>query len=119
MSEYPTKRRPAERWVYVSCAVAMVVGAVGSTIGGNVVGAVWALSSAIAWMSAAAMANRIRLLHEAIGSLETMVGIVRAEDADVTRAVIRTRHPDHFLLHNTHDGTRWRMSPTGWTREDW
>lgn len=36
----------------------------------------------------------------------------------LVEGVIRTRHPDHYLLVNESDGTRWRLGPDGhWIRD--
>lgn len=35
----------------------------------------------------------------------------------ITTAEVRTRHPEHYLLHNVSDGTTWSLTEDGhWVR---
>lgn len=37
-------------------------------------------------------------------------------DDEFTEVRIRTRHPEHYLLTNTEDGTRWRIRDGRWSQ---
>lgn len=74
---------------------------------------------AFAWGMAARWAYHARSLAWAVDALTVVIG-AQERTTGVTYAVVRTRHPDHYLLHNLGDGSRWRLGENGqWKREDW
>ncbi len=41
----------------------------------------------------------------------------REAENDLVTTTVTTRHPDHYVLVNEHDGTRWQLTPDGrWIR---